>query len=58
MLLAMTILNLKLLNSNQKNKPDDLSNENEINLKNLLNDNGFYEVINDPFVPENQYKFD
>lgn len=31
----------------------DTSKRHEINLKNLLNDNGFYEVINDPFVPKN-----
>jgi phenylalanyl-tRNA synthetase beta chain len=30
----------------------DTSNRHEINIKNLLNDNGFYEVINDPFVPK------
>ena len=45
--------NLELKSKN--NKPNDLLNENEINLKNLLNDNGFYEVINDPFVPKNQH---
>lgn len=31
----------------------DTSSTHENNLKNLLNDNGFYEVINDPFVPKN-----